>query len=173
MSKTENFSIPVFGWVFKLYGAIPVRRGEADRAALKAALEVLKSETMLLIAPEGTRSPNLALQKPLDGLAYIAYRSRASIVPIAITGTPAFSQCIKRVRRTPVNLKVGKAFIFRSDTPRLDRKAMPEMTNEAMYQLAALLPAEHRGLYADLSRASETHLQFPHPRGSNLHPQIH
>jgi len=171
MSKIENFSIPILGWIFKLYGAIPVHRGEADRTALKKALEVLRSETMLLIAPEGTRSPHLALQKPHDGLAYIAYRSHAAIAPVAITGTPAFSHNIKRLRRTPVNLRVGKPFFLRSDAKRLERKAMPEMTNEAMYQLASLLPPQHRGLYADLSKATETHLQFIHCRGNNLPSQ--
>ena len=168
MSKVENFSIPILGWVFKLYGAIPVHRGEADRSALKTALQVLKSDTMLLIAPEGTRSPQLALQKPLDGLAYIAFRSQAAIVPVAITGTPAFSHSIKHLQRTPVNLTVGKPFFLRSEARRLERQVMPEMTNEAMYQLASLLPPEHRGLYADLSKATETHLQFVYPRGSNL-----
>jgi 1-acyl-sn-glycerol-3-phosphate acyltransferase len=171
MSKIENFSIPVFGWIFKLYGAIPVNRGEADRSALKMALAILKSDTMLLIAPEGTRSPTLALQKPLDGLAYLAYRSGAIIVPVALTGTPAFSRCIKRLRRTPVHLQVGIPFRFRSDSPRLTREQMTAMTNEAMYQLAALLPPEHRGLFSDLSRATTSHLEFVHPNGSNLPSQ--
>jgi 1-acyl-sn-glycerol-3-phosphate acyltransferase len=168
MSKIENFSIPFWGRVFKWYGAIPVQRGEADRTALKAALAVLKTETMLLIAPEGTRSPHLALQQAHSGLAYIGYRGKATIVPVAVTGTPRFSHNIKRLRRTPVHLKVGRPFLLHTDEKRLERQTMDTMTTAAMYQLAALLPPEHRGIYGDLEQATENCLRFPKGSGSNL-----
>jgi 1-acyl-sn-glycerol-3-phosphate acyltransferase len=168
MSKIENFSIPVWGLVFKLYGAIPVRRGEVDRRALRQALEVLKTDTMLLIAPEGTRSQNHALQKAHNGLAYIAYRSQAAIVPIAITGAPEFRYRITRLRRTPVNLKLGKPFHFRDAGRRPHRETWASMTREAMYQLAALLPPEHRGIYGDLENATENYLQFVDGGRGNL-----
>ena len=45
---------------------------------------------------------------------------------------------------------------------------MTNMTNEAMYQLAALLPPEHRGIYADLTQATERFIRFPADSGSNL-----
>ena len=44
------------------------------------------------------------------------------------------------------------------------------MTDEAMYQLAALLPPVHRGVYADLNRATERYVRFPDGSGSNLAP---
>jgi 1-acyl-sn-glycerol-3-phosphate acyltransferase len=171
MSKVELFSMPFWGWIFKLYGAIPVRRGEADRTALKESLNVLKTDTMLLLAPEGTRSPHRALQTAHNGLAYIGHRSQATIVPVAITGTPDFAHNVKRLRRTPVNIKLGNPFTFRTNARRLEREAMTAMTDEAMYQLAALLPPEHRGVYADLDQASEDYLQFPQGSGSNLPPR--
>jgi 1-acyl-sn-glycerol-3-phosphate acyltransferase len=172
MSKVENFSIPVFGWIFKLYGAIPVRRGEVDRKALKQALEILQEGIILLLAPEGTRSPDRALQTAHDGLAYIAHRSQATIVPVAITGTPGFAHNIKRLRRTPVNIKLGNPFYFQAGSRRLERQAMTAMTTEAMYQLAALLPPEHRGVYADLEHATERFVRFPEDSSSNL-PALH
>jgi 1-acyl-sn-glycerol-3-phosphate acyltransferase len=168
MSKIENFSIPFWGWVFKLYGAIPVRRGEVDRRALKEALAVLKGDTMLLIAPEGTRSHDRALQKAHNGLAYIGHRSAAAIVPVAITGSPDFAHNIKRLRRTPVHVKLGNPFFLRTRARRLDRQAMETMTTEAMYQLAALLPPDYRGEYADLEQATENYIQFPESSASNL-----
>jgi hypothetical protein len=42
------------------------------------------------------------------------------------------------------------------------------MTNEAMYQLAALLPPKHRGVFSDSSQATTAQLEFVHPDGSNL-----
>jgi len=160
MSKIENFSIPLWGLIFKLYGAIPVRRGEVDRRALRQALEVLKGGTMLLIAPEGTRSRTRALQTAHNGLAFIAHHGQAAIVPVAITGTSEFAHHLKRLRRTPANIKVGRPFYLRALTPRLERQTLSAMTTEAMYQLAALLPPDYRGVYADLERATEKHIQF-------------
>lgn len=160
MSKIENFSIPFWGWVFKMYGAIPVRRGQVDRKALKEALAVLKTKDALLVAPEGTRSPNGALQTAHNGLSFIAHRSGAVIVPVAITGATRFGHHLKRLRRTPVQIKLGKPFRLRSDTRRLERNALNTMTTEAMYQLAALLPPDYRGRYSDLSRATDNYIHF-------------
>lgn len=168
MSKIENFSIPFWGLVFRLYGAIPVQRGQVDRKALKQALDVLKSDTMLLIAPEGTRSRDGTLQPAHNGLAFIAHRSKAVIVPVAITGSPGFSHHVKRLRRTPVHIKLGNPFYLRTDARRLERQAMTDMTNEAMYQLAALLPPDHRGVYADLKQATEHYIQFLDEGVTNL-----
>jgi 1-acyl-sn-glycerol-3-phosphate acyltransferase len=168
MSKIENFSIPVWGLIFKLYGAIPVRRGQVDRRALRQALDVLQGDTMLLMAPEGTRSPYRALQPAHHGLAFIAQRGQATIVPVAITGTPRFGHKLKRLRRTPVHVRLGKPFLLRADVHRRDREALSAMTAEAMYQLAALLPLSHRGHYADLDQATENYIQFPEGSSSNL-----
>jgi 1-acyl-sn-glycerol-3-phosphate acyltransferase len=170
MSKIENFSLPLMGIVFKLYGAIPVRRGKVDRRALRQALNVLSEEAMLLLAPEGTRSPNQALQVAHNGLAYIAHHANAAIVPTAITGTPEFGHHLKRLRRTPVHIKLGKPFQLCSDSRRLTRESLVAMTTEAMYQLAALLPPDYRGVYADLEQATEYHIQFFDGDGSNLPP---
>jgi 1-acyl-sn-glycerol-3-phosphate acyltransferase len=172
MSKIENFSIPFWGWIFRMYGAIPVRRGAVDRTALKQALNVLKGDEMLLVAPEGTRSRNRALQAAHNGLAYIAHHSNAAIVPVAITGATDFGHNIKRLRRTPVKIKLGKPFYLHTKSRRLTREALSAMTTEAMYQLAALLPADYRGIYADLEQATENHIQFLGKSGSNL-PAAH
>jgi 1-acyl-sn-glycerol-3-phosphate acyltransferase len=170
MSKAENFAIPFWGWVFKLYGAIPVRRGEVDRKALKGALDALKTDTLLLVAPEGTRSRTRALQTAHDGMAYIAQRSGATIVPVAITGSPEFRRYIKRLRRTPVHIQVGKPFSLRAHARKIERETLRAMTTEAMYQLAAVLPPEYRGVYNDLTQATEHYIDFPDGSGSNLSP---
>jgi 1-acyl-sn-glycerol-3-phosphate acyltransferase len=170
MSKLENFRIPFWGLVFKLYGAIPVRRGEVDRSALKQAFSVLETDTMLLIAPEGTRSPNAALQPTQQGLAYIAYRSDAAVVPVAITGSEQFKQHITRLRRTPVHVRIGQPFRFRRTDHRPRRDILSEMADEAIYQLAALLPPDYRGTYSDLDHATQNYIQFIGAQEGSLTP---
>ncbi|RIK26242.1 MAG: hypothetical protein DCC54_07685 [Anaerolineae bacterium] len=55
-AKAETWEKPFFNWLFTLWGAIPVRRGEADMSALRAALEKLEQGYLLGVAPEGTRN---------------------------------------------------------------------------------------------------------------------
>ena len=55
-AKAESWDNPFIGWVFDVWKAIPLRRGEADISAMRAALEVLKEEGIVGLAPEGTRS---------------------------------------------------------------------------------------------------------------------
>jgi 1-acyl-sn-glycerol-3-phosphate acyltransferase len=86
MARHDVYSIPLWGIFPRIWEVIPVRRGEADRQALRGALRVLRAGETVLIAPEGTRSPQL--QRGKVGLAYLAVRSQAVMVPGAIEGTP-------------------------------------------------------------------------------------
>jgi len=161
VSKVENFRLFFFGPLIRLYGVIPIRRGEVDRQALHAAIEVLKRDQVLLIAPEGTRSGVGRLQRGRGGLAYTAARTGAPIVPVGIVGVEDFWHNLVRLRRTPVQMKLGQPFRFVARGRLLDRQALAQMTTEAMHQLAATLPPERRGRYADLDVATEEWLEFP------------
>ena len=161
VSKIENFQLFILGPLIRLYGVIPIRRGEVDREALSGAVEVLRRGQVLIIAPEGTRSGVGRLQKGRGGLAYIAARTGALIIPVGITGVEGFWHGLARLRRTPVKVALGRPFCFVARGRSLDRKALAQMTTEAMYQLAATLPPERRGLYAALEAATEEWLEFP------------
>jgi len=152
-SKIENLDLPILGFFVRLYGVVPVRRGKVDRRALRQAIESLMRGEAFLIAPEGTRSHHGRLQKAKDGMTYIALRTGATIVPIAVWGQEAFFHNIKRLRRTRVHVRIGKPFRFVPKEP-LRREDLREMTREAMYQLAALLPPQYRGFYSDLDKAT-------------------
>ena len=168
MSKAENFRHPILGIIVRLYGAFPVRRGEVDRQAIRRSLEVLAKGEVLLMAPEGTRSGHGRLQKGHDGMTFIALRADAPILPMAIIGGEHFWTNLSRLRRTPIKIIIGKAFRFSSGGERVGRTVMSKMTEEAMYQLASLLPPERRGFYSDLDSATEEYLAFPPGSSSNL-----
>jgi 1-acyl-sn-glycerol-3-phosphate acyltransferase len=72
MAKIEAYRYPLLGIFPRLWDAIPVRRGEGDRAALRKGLEVLAAGEVVLVAPEGTRSP--ALGRGHEGVAFLAGR---------------------------------------------------------------------------------------------------
>ncbi len=169
MSKAENF-VPVFGRFVKWYGSFPVRRGEFDLAAIRTSLAYLEADRGLLMAPEGTRSKTGGLQPGYDGLALVATRADAPIIPVAIYGHEPFVGNLRRLRRTPFHMVIGQPFRLvnppeegQENTHR--RTQLRLMTQAAMYELARHLPPSHRGVYADLDNAPVGYLQrFASPR---------
>lgn len=85
LAKAEIFLAP-FRAFFLAVGLIPVERGTPDRAALKASLAALAAGHAVAVFPEGTRGSG-AFTDITDGLAYLALRSAAPVVPIAVLGT--------------------------------------------------------------------------------------
>ena len=115
---------------------------------------------MILVAPEAHRSPQL--QSGKVGVAYLSIRSGAPIIPVAIEGTPgqpAF-RFSKRWRDPGISIQFGKPFRFRSPLKHAVRENLRQMTDEAMYILARMLPDQRRGVYADLPKATEETIEY-------------
>jgi len=166
MSKIENLKLPGVNLLIRLWGAINVKRSEVDRAALRQAIDALKAGHLLLMAPEGTRSKSGELQEPHDGIAYVATRTGALVIPVGIVGTPEIAGNWKRFKRTSVRVTLGCPFYFETGGARVGREELSLMTREAMYQLAAVLPPHQRGTFANLREAT-THL-LRLTRGNNV-----
>jgi len=159
MSKVENFRHPLFGIIARLWGAYPVHRDKIDRQSLDNTLDLLNAGHAILIAPEGTRQPELIQAK--DGFTFVAVKSNAMIVPIGLENTDRVAGNMKRLRRTPIEIRFGPAFRFKTDgRTRIPREEMRQMTQEAMYQLAKLVDEKRRGFYHDLSHATTNTLEF-------------
>jgi 1-acyl-sn-glycerol-3-phosphate acyltransferase len=155
MAKVEVYDYPVVGIVPRLWGVIPVRRGEVDRRAVQSALEVLRAGEIILVAPEGTRGP--VLRQGLEGVAYLASRSGAPVIPVAVDKTDGFPalRFTKRWRQPGGHIRYGRPFRYHADLRRAKSQTLRKMTDEAMYVLAAMLPENRRGFYADLSKATQ------------------
>ncbi len=87
MAKRELFKVPVLGRLISALGAFPIDRGAGDRAALQTALDLLADGHVLLMFPEGTRQPDDEIHEFLPGVALLALRSGAPVVPVAVHGT--------------------------------------------------------------------------------------
>jgi len=155
LAKRELFHTPVLNWIVSHYKALPLRRGEPDRQALRRALVVLRNGGVIGIFPEGTRSRTGALQRGQPGVVYLAARSGAPIVPVAIEGTDRF-QFPALWRRPLVRISIGRPFTLPAELLRRDRWA--EATDFIMLRLAALLPPERRGVYAPALVGDSAHL---------------
>jgi len=117
------------------------------------------------MAPEGTRSRAGSLQAGRVGMSWLALRSNAPIVPVAISGQEHLARNLKRLRRTPVRMVFGKPFRFRPQEGMRPSEQRRRMTTEAMYRLAALLPPEYRGVYHNLEEATSDFLAPYEPPG--------
>lgn len=155
MAKVEVYSYPIVGIFPRIYGVIPVQREEIDRRAIQGALEVLRAGEIILVAPEAHRGPELRRGK--EGISYLATRANVPIVPVAIDGTIGFPTLpiFPRWREPGANVKFGTPLRFKVMGQRADREMLRQMTDEAMYILAAMLPEYRRGYYADLSLATQ------------------
>ena len=159
MSKRENFDSAFVGLIARSWGAYPVDRDKVDRQALENTIALLKAGYCILIAPEGTRQP--AMIEVKEGFTYVAVKSGATIVPVGLEGTHLVGGNMKRLRRTPIEIRFGPAFRFKTEgRSHVPRPEMRQMTHEAMVQLAQLVNPERRGFYADLSQATTETLEF-------------
>lgn len=158
LGKRELFDWPLFGELSARGGVHPVDRGAADVEAFRLASKILDLGYVLLVFPEGTRSPTGELQEAKDGLAMLAMRSGAQIVPIGVNNTDAVWKKGQKVplpfpRRTIV-VRVGRPFRVEDVVPAgTDRRAAKGLVTTAiMGRIAELLDPRHRGVYADAVR---------------------
>ena len=84
MAKEELFKNKLFGWFITMLGAFPVKRGAGDMQVIDDAVEILNSGRHLVIFPEGTRSKDGKVGKGKTGVALIAAKSGADVLPCGI-----------------------------------------------------------------------------------------
>jgi len=146
---------PFFRWIVNGLGGIWLSRDEIDTRALRDARDHMKNGGILGIAPEGTRSETGALMSAKTGVAFLADQARVPILPVAVSGTWQITKQLLTLQRPKIDVHFGEPFTL----PPIDRKNrdadLRSNTEEIMCRIAVLLPAEHRGVYADHPRVLE------------------
>jgi 1-acyl-sn-glycerol-3-phosphate acyltransferase len=145
MAKEEAF-LSKIGWLVRFLGAFPVKRGEGDRQAIRAADEQLKKGNVLVIFPEGTRSKTRTLAKAHAGLGMIALRSGVPVIPVAISG----SENMLKKFGAQITISYGEPIILKPKGAKITREDIDNATEEVMHKIAAMLPPSYRGVYADI-----------------------
>ena len=143
MAKAELFKMPVLGFVLPRIKVFPVRRGTADRRAIKTALDVLQRGEVLALFPEGTRSKDGILKEAEPGAAMFALRSQAPVIPVALINTHRMLK--KGSRFAPLTVRVGPPVDL---SEFYGKKASSDVLTQAgekmMQALADLLPPEQK-----------------------------
>lgn len=147
----DLLSVPVTGQALRAYGIIPVHRDQVDRRVVQRALAVLQAGDVLLLAPEARQSVTGALERARTGAAYLAMRSGAPVLPVAVTGTEKIVDDLKHLRRPRLTATIGVPFTLSqyeaSGRPRRERRR--EAADEIMIRIARMLPPEYRGVYRE------------------------
>lgn len=152
-------------WVGRAVNAIFIDRFNPDIRSVRLVINRLKKGGILGIAPEGTRSKDETLLEGRPGTAYMASKTGVPVMPVAITGTEdrLMVRNLFRLRRSNITITVGDPFYI----PPLDRNNRDEelkaYTDELMCQIAALLPKEYHGVYAEHDRLKELLAVAPSP----------
>ena len=149
LARHELFEIGWLAPVLQLLGALPIKRGGArDLDAIRAALDLLRQGEAVAIFPEGQRSPGPGLLRATPGVALLAHRSGAPVLPIAITGTEHLEAVGPflgaRWQPPPVRVTIGRPFHPTFGHGRPDHQATAD---EVLGRVAELLPERYRGAY--------------------------
>ncbi len=158
LAKKEMLAWPIAGRLLAMSSFHPVDRGSGDVEAFRTAQRILEAGNVLFVFPEGTRSRTGALARAQDGLAALALRTDAPIVPLGIWGT----ERVWPRGRVPrpggrVVLRIGTPFrLSELEIPAADRRAAKAAATTAiMARIARLLPPPYRGVYAEAAAALE------------------
>ncbi len=136
----------------RLWGGIPVHRGDYDRVAIESVISALRGGYALMIAPEGGRSHTPGLRQARPGISFIAEQTGMPIIPVGIVGTTDdfFKKAVKG-KRPPLEMHIGKPM----QLPRVEGKGEERRASRqhnadlVMRHIAGLLPEDYRGFYAE------------------------
>jgi 1-acyl-sn-glycerol-3-phosphate acyltransferase len=148
MAKKELWDSWFTRMVMNAWDSIPVDRENMSRETMETCFKVLKENKILAMAPEGTRNKEGSLQEGKAGVAFIAYKAQVPLIPVVTLGFNDIKKNVKRLKRTPLLIKVGSPFEIVQKSGRMDSTTRAELNEEIMLRLAQLLPDDKKGFYA-------------------------
>ena len=145
-----------FRWIIETLRAIWIERETSDFSAFREAIEYLNRGWIVGISPEGTRSTTGALQPGKPGAALIVHKTGLPVLPVAVSGTADLGKQLGHLKKTDILVKFGEPYHIPLTTDKEEAKNwLNKATDEIMCRIAALLPPERRGVYADHPRLKE------------------
>jgi 1-acyl-sn-glycerol-3-phosphate acyltransferase len=144
MGKAELFKNPLMDVILRNLSGFPINRGEKDLWAMRHAATVLNHGQTLGMFPEGTRSKGKGLAIAKTGVARLARDANCPIVPMIVVGSDQFFKRFPHRARVQIRLLPPLM-------PKPGENPLA-LTDRLMFTLAQALPADMRGVYAELPR---------------------
>ena len=147
VGKKELFGNPITRFGMRSFHVSSFNRSAAGIDAMRVLMQNLERDRAVVIFPEGTRSPNGALQKGMLGVVYLALKSQAAILPVGITGTETFPLWRIPIPFRKMKAKIGQPFTLPMIEGKPSKEVMSSLRDMVMRRIAAQLPPEYQGLY--------------------------
>ncbi len=136
MAKEELFEIPVLAQAIKLYGAYPVSRGNADRTAIRSALEYLNNGWAVGVFLQGTRTPDGRVTDPKRGAALLAAKAKAPLLPVSVWGTEKILEKGSAIpRAVPITIRIGTLIATPCSTNKEELEAVTQKCTTVINQM--------------------------------------
>lgn len=129
LGKKELFDTPVVGWYLRETGSFPLDRTGDALSAMRKGLEALERGGCLAIYPEGTRVKPGKTVVPKPGVAFLAHRAKAPVLPIRVVGTAEFPA------RFPIEARFGPTVAPPPDESRDTGLAYAKSLMDTIYSL--------------------------------------
>ena len=136
IAKSELFENPVIAFFMSNLNAFPVRRGLSDRDAIKYACDILGKDKILGIFPEGRRVRSAVPEKAKRGVAFIARRTGADVLPVCLYLDPR-----EEVLRPRITVRFGS--VLKNDELFADGKSLGEVSDCIMDNIEKLWESGH------------------------------
>ena len=147
IGKKELFGNPIARFFMRSFHVSPFNRSAAGIDAMRALMQNLERDRAVVIFPEGTRSPDHTMQKAMLGVVYLAMKSQAPILPVAVTGTHTFPMWRIPFPFRRIKASIGPPFTLPVIEGKPSRAVMSSMLDMVMVRIADQLPPEYRGVY--------------------------
>ncbi|MGD1904837.1 MAG: lysophospholipid acyltransferase family protein [Leptolyngbyaceae cyanobacterium] len=136
MAKEELFRVPVLSTAIRLYGAYPVKRGSADRSAIRSALQQLDQGWAVGVFLQGTRTVDGRISNPKLGAALIAAKAQVPLLPVSLWGSHRiFPKGRKLPRAVPLTVRIGEPIAPPDSTNRAALESITQQCTTVIHRL--------------------------------------
>ena len=147
IGKKELFGNPIPRFFMRSFHVSPFNRSAAGIDAMRVLMQNLERDRAVVIFPEGTRSPDHTMQKGMLGVVYLAMKSQAPILPVAVTGTEKFPLWRIPFPFRRMKASIGPPFTLPVIEGKPSKEVMSSLLDMVMGRIADQLPPEYRGIY--------------------------
>ena len=139
LGRKTLFKPPIMNWLLPMCNVIPIDRDGGEASGLRKIIRMLRSGDAVLLFPEGTRTPDGAIQQAEPGAGLVALKSGVPVLPVRVFGTfECLSRYQKRLRFGPIRVVLGKPYLPAVPERNQEKQAYAPIAREMMERIAEL-----------------------------------